>query len=61
MTQESLTPDEERIIEAFEVALSMIGDRSVVKLHRLLCVLECRDLLRKRRRIAAHQLTGNLP
>lgn len=48
---EQLTPQELQIIAAYKLALSMIGDLSHYKLHQLLDILECRDLLRKQRLI----------
>lgn len=45
-----MTKAEQRLLAAYKIALSMIGDRSPKKLYELLNVLECRDLLRQQRR-----------
>jgi hypothetical protein len=37
-------------VAAYQLALSMIGDMRPKKLHELLKLLECRDLLREQRR-----------
>jgi hypothetical protein len=41
---------EDERIAAYELALTMIGGGSPKQLHDLLNLLECRDLMRERRR-----------
>jgi hypothetical protein len=45
-----MTEDQQRILAAYKIALSMMRDRTPRKLLDLLNVLECRDLLRKEAR-----------
>jgi hypothetical protein len=45
-----MTEDQRTILKAYKLALSLKRDRSPKQLYELLCVLECRDLLREERR-----------
>jgi hypothetical protein len=52
-----MTPEEDRLCDAYLAALSLIGDQgSQRKLKALLDILECRDLLRKRRQEALERM-----
>ena len=51
MSEAPLTEDELRQIEAYQTALSLMSGGNIApRLHKLLNLLECRELMRRKRR-----------